>query len=37
LRELVLRDYDVDTNARRLLEWYRTVAPGFPAVSRAAS
>jgi teichuronic acid biosynthesis glycosyltransferase TuaC len=37
LRELVLRDYDVDTNAGRLLEWYRTVAPGFPAVRRAAS
>jgi len=30
LRELVLRDYDVDTNAARLLEWYRSVAADFP-------
>jgi glycosyltransferase involved in cell wall biosynthesis len=28
LRELVLRDYDVDTNAARLLELYRAVAAG---------
>jgi teichuronic acid biosynthesis glycosyltransferase TuaC len=26
LRELVQRDYDVDTNAARLLTWYRSVA-----------
>ena len=30
LRELVLRDYDVDTNAARLLDWYRSVAADFP-------
>ena len=30
LRDLVTRDYDVDTNAARLLQCYRTVALGFP-------
>jgi teichuronic acid biosynthesis glycosyltransferase TuaC len=37
LREFVLRDYDVDTNAARLLEWYRSIAPGFPAVGGEAT
>jgi teichuronic acid biosynthesis glycosyltransferase TuaC len=30
LREFVVRDYDVDTNAARLVARYRSIAAGFP-------